>query len=159
MTNVGFPALCIGTGLYRHMPNSRNCTETSQWKLVEKGPPECWNCLPWKLSMMAASVWLTAQNAQPTGVCQWQLSLNCSHGHVARNAHGQPAPLTCSYAPTHCWMALLHSVSVPANSSHLGDTRFSRNTLGFKACHWTETQGPILEQVFTVKGSSQNTHR
>lgn len=37
----------------------------------------------------------------------------------------------------------LHSVSVPANFSHLDDARFSRNILGFKACKWTEIQGPI----------------
>lgn len=107
---------------------------------------------------MPASVWFTAQNAQPKWVCQWRVSLNCSHAHAAHNARGQPTPLTHSYAPTHCWMALLHSVSVPANFSPLGDTRFSRNTPGFTACKWTEIQGPFLEQVFLAKGSSQNTH-
>lgn len=38
MMNIGFPAFCIGMGIYRHKPNSRNYTETSQWKLVKRGP-------------------------------------------------------------------------------------------------------------------------
>lgn len=40
MMNIEFPDGYIGMGLFRHQPNSRNCTETSQQKLAtaENGP-------------------------------------------------------------------------------------------------------------------------